>query len=281
MSEYIVYNGEYLKKETFQLSTNNRSFRYGDGLFETMHANGRKTQFLTKHFERILNGMQKLKMNIPNQFTVAKIDSLISSLLSRNKMFQGAKIRLAVYRVDGGLYTPDSNNISYIIESEKLEDEIYSLNKTGLKLGIYNSIPKPINYFSDIKSSNSLIYVLAGIFKKENNFDDCILINENNNLVEAISSNIFMVKDDTIYTPSINEGCIRGIMRDTISEIASNIGYIVYDDCILTSDDLLEADEIFLTNAIQGIRWVVALGERRFFCNVSKQLINELNKFAF
>lgn len=281
MSEYIVYNGEYIKKESFQLSVNNRSFRYGDALFETIHANGREVQFFEKHFERLKHGMKKLKMNIPNTFNELKIKHEISGLLSRNKLFQGARVRLSIYRNEGGLYTPKTNETSYIIEAERLDDEVYVLNKKGHKIDIFSEIPKTINYFSELKSSNSLLYVLAGIFKSENKLDDCLLINENKNITEAVSSNIFIVKGNSIYTPSLDEGCIPGIMRDTILDISSNLGFIVFDDCILIQSDLLQADEIFLTNAIAGIRWVVAFQEKRYYNKVSQQLIKELNKFAF
>ena len=195
---YIVLNGKYLKNSEAILSFSNRSFRYGDALFETMHANGRVVQFLEKHFERLISGMEKLKMNIPENFSVKYFEETIASLLARNKFFKGAKIRLTVFRNEGGLYSPATNDVSFLIESEILENDIYVLNKTGYLIGIFDEIPKQKTYFSAIKSANSLQYVLAGVFKNENKLDECILVDEKGNFVETISSNLFIVKNNTI-----------------------------------------------------------------------------------
>ena len=278
---YIVLNGKYLKNSEAILSFSNRSFRYGDALFETMHANGRRVQFLEKHFERLIIGMEKLKMNNPETFTLKYFDETIASLLSRNKHYKGARIRLTVFRNDGGFYSPTTNDVSFLIESEAIENDVYVLNKTGYLIGIFDEIPKQKTYFSTIKSANSLLYVLAGIFKNENKLDECILVDEQGNFVETISSNIFIVKNKTISTPSITNGCINGIMRNEIISIAKNQNFTIVESSNLNEKDLFEADEIFITNAVNGIRWVVGFKERRYFNKVAKNLIDELNKNCF
>ncbi|MCK5822930.1 MAG: aminotransferase class IV [Bacteroidales bacterium] len=280
-SKYICNNGDFVLSDSPVLTTQNRAFRYGDGLFETMHANGTKVQFLDEHFIRLTYGIEKLKMNIPDYFTINHIKNLITKLLNKNKLYQGAKIRLSVFRSDGGLYTPLSNNISFIIEAEELEHAKYTLNKKGLVIDIYNEIKKNINYFSDLKSSNALLFVLAGIYKQKNKLDDCIIINQENKIVEAVSSNIFIVKNNQLYSPALTDGCIPGIMRTQIIKTALSLNYTIFDDCNIKPDDLLSADEVFLTNAISGIRWVVAYKNNRYFNKTSKLLINKLNESVF
>lgn len=119
------------------------------------------------------------------------------------------------------------------------------------------------------------------MYKNENKWDDCLLLNERQNLVEGISSNLFVVKDGVLFTPSLESGSVNGIMREQIIQIALNLGITVYDDCIIKPEQLKDADEIFLSNAIVGIRWVVAFEERRYFNRSAKILIEELNKKAF
>lgn len=280
-SKYICNNGDFVLSDSPVLTTKNRAFRYGDGLFETMHANGTKVQFIDEHYMRLMYGIEKLHMHLPSYFNQKYINSLIVKLLNKNKLYQGVKIRLSVFRSDGGLYTPLSNNISFIIEAEELEHAKYTLNKKGLVIDIYDEIKKNINYFSDLKSSNALLFVLAGIYKQKKNIDDCIILNQENKIVEAVSSNIFIVKNNQLYTPALTDGCIPGIMRTQIIRTALSLNYTIFDDCNIKPDDLLSADEVFLTNAISGIRWVVAYKNNRYFNKTSKILTNKLNESVF
>lgn len=279
-SHQLCYNGEFYSNDTALFSASNRAFRYGDSLFETIHTNGTQIQFFNEHIERLIFGMKQLSMEVPENFQNT-IEQSIKSLVTKNKSFLGTRIRLSVFRNSGGLYTPTTNNISYLIESSKLEEPKYFLNKKGLKIGLFDTYKKTSNSLSGFKTGNSLPFILAGLHKEEMKWDDCLLINERQNLVESVSSNLFVVKDGILFTPSVESGAVNGIMREQIIQIALNLGITVYDDCIMKPEQLKEADEIFLTNAISGIRWVVAYGERRYFNRSAKVLIEELNKRAF
>ncbi|MGZ2371850.1 aminotransferase class IV [Ancylomarina sp. YFZ004] len=279
-SHQLSYNGEFYSDDTALFTADNRAFRYGDSLFETIHCNGTQIQFLDEHIERLKLGMNQLRMDIPDHFSET-IEKNIKSLITKNKSFLGTRIRLSVFRNPGGLYTPNTNRISYLIESSKLEESKYFLNKKGLQIGLFDTYKKTSNSLSGFKTGNSLPFILAGLHKSEMKWDDCLLINERQNLVESVSSNLFIVKDGILFTPSLESGAVYGIMREQIIQIALDLGITVYDDCIMKPEQLMEADEIFLTNAIVGIRWVVAYGERRYFNRSAKVLIEELNKRAF
>jgi len=224
--------------------------------------------------------MRTIGMVYPSNFK-EKIRTDITYLINKNKTFSGTRIRLSVFRNDGGLYTPTDNNISYLIETSRLDHDHYHLNKKGLQIDIYKDIKKPTGIISQFKTGNSLLFIMAGNYKKKLKLDDCLLLNERGNLVESISSNLFIVKDNILLTPGIDSGAVSGIMREQIIEAAIKLGITIYDDCDLSVDDLLQADEIFLTNAITGIKWVVAFQERRFFNKTAKLLIEELNRTAF
>ncbi len=273
---YICYNGNFVKEALFGIDLQNRAFRYGDSLFETIRVSSKNILLFDSHFERLTQSMKFLEMEIPENFNKAVLTQQITKLLNLNRLFQGVRIRLTVYRHGKGLYTPENNSVDYIIEAEKLPDEKYTLNTKGLVVDIYNKFKKPLNKLSNLKTNNSIPYILAGIYKKKHKLDDCILLNENNNVIEAVSSNIFLVKNNNIYTPSLEEGCLNGVMRNKIIDIALKLDYIVFEDARVRIADMIEADEIFLTNAISGIRWVGAFKNKRYYNFTSKKIIGKL-----
>lgn len=281
VNSFILYNGEYHFKDEFELSYKNRSFCYGDALFETMHANGTEIQFFEDHMTRLKYGMKILKMEVPTVLETGFIEKEIIKLLHKNKLYQGVRIRLSVFRNEGGKYTPTDNNISYLVETEYLENDHYELNHKGLIIDIFTNIKKPVNILSNLKSANALLNVMAGIFAKENKLGDCILLNENNNIVEGISSNIFLIKGNTISTPPLKDGPVAGIMRKQILMIADSNGLKINFKDSLNENHLLNADEIFFTNSISGIRWVLAYKDRRYFNHIARQFADKLNMIAF
>lgn len=281
VNSFILYNGEYHFKDEFVLSYKNRAYCYGDALFETMHANGTEIQFFEDHLTRLIYGMKTLKMEIPTTIETGYIEKEIIKLLHKNKLYQGVRIRLSVYRNEGGKYTPTDNNVSYLCETEYIENDHYELNQKGFIIDVFNEIKKPINAFANLKSSNALLYVMAGIYAKNNKLDDCILLNEDGNIVEGISSNIFLVKGSTISTPPLKDGPVAGIMRKQILKIADLNGLKINFEKSLNETQLLNADEVFFTNSISGLRWVLAYKERRYFNHIARQFIDKLNVSAF
>jgi branched-subunit amino acid aminotransferase/4-amino-4-deoxychorismate lyase len=281
VNTFILFNGEYFASEEFGVSITNRSFCYGDGLFETMHANGTEIQFFDDHLIRLKYGMNVLKMEIPSSIETGNILKEIIKLLHKNKLYQGVRIRLSVFRNDGGKYTPETNAVSYLVETEFIENDIYKINSRGLVIDTFPEIRKPSNIFSNLKTSNSLLYVMAGIYATEKKLDDCIIINDKGFITETISSNIFLLKDRFILTPPLTDGPVAGIMRKQILRIADMLQYRIYNEKSLTEKNILDADEMFITNSISGIKWVLAFKEKRFFNNSSQQFIDKLNEIAF
>lgn len=281
VNSFILYNGQYHLKNEFGLSFKNRAFCYGDALFETMHANGTDIQFFDDHMTRLKYGMKILKMEIPTIIETGFIEKEIIKLLHKNKLYQGVRIRLSVFRNEGGKYTPTDNNVSYIAETEYLENDHYELNHKGLLIDIFKGIKKPVNVFSSLKSANALLYVMAGSYAKEKKLGDCILLNDKENIVEGISSNIFLVKGDTLSTPPLKDGPVAGIMRKQILKIADSNGLKINYEDSLNESHLLNADEVFFTNSISGIRWVLAYKDRRYFSNIARQFVDKLNMMAF
>jgi len=276
MEQYINHNGNYFLANQPILKFDNRAFCYGDALFETIRITNYTPQFLKDHLQRLFKGMQILKMQINPLFNQPFFEFAILELAKKNGVISDGRVRITVYRNSGGHYSPNDNTVSYLIEISSLEEKGYVLNSDGLSVDIFTEFKKTQNVSSSIKSANSLIYVMAGIYKKEHFLDECILVNEKGNITEAISSNIFAVKNGVLYTSLVSDGCIDGIMRKKIIEIAQANRIAVYELPIMQSV-LLGADELFLTNAINGIRWVSNYKQKFFSNTLSKILVDKLN----
>ncbi len=274
---FISHNGELLPAAAPRITAGNRSFRYGDGLFETIRIARGSIQFLNHHVQRLIISMRTLKLDVPSNFTENYFRERITELAQKNNVSKGARVRLTVFRNEGGFYTPRVNSCSYVIECEPIEDELYTLNLKGYTVEIFQEHRKQINKLANLKTNNALLNVLAGVHRLHNNLDDCIILNQNMNIVESISSNIFAAKGGVLYTPHLTEGCVDGIMRRVIIDVAKQNRIAVYEISV-AQNVLLASDELFLTNAISGIRWVAAYKSKRFSNEMSKLLLAKLNE---
>ena len=272
---HLIYNNDFVETNHPVLNASNRSFRYGDALFETIKVVNGRPQFLDRHLTRLYRGMNVLGMNLPTLLHLHPVDSMVQDLLRINEITEGGRIRLTVFRKDGGAYLPETDDVDMLIEAFPAENN-YPLNDEGLKIGLYQDLRKPINTLGFVKSANSLLFVLAAKFAQKSNFHDVVLLNENGNICEATASNIFLVKKNTLYTPNMEEGYIPGIMRERIIYMANTSGYQV-EEGALTPQMMHVADEVFLTNSIKGIQWVKAFENKRYFNKVAKALSHALN----
>ncbi len=280
-SEFICYNGEYIHAEEPFLRADNRAFQFGDAISEDLHAYTTEPQFLSWHVDRLISGMQLLAMEIPAGFTPDVFRTTISKLLTKNRIYGGAAVRLTVFRDTPGSMIPPNNGVSFVLSCLKLEHNYYELNSRGYLIDVYHEAIRFKNKFSSVKNAHSFLFISAGIYNIRNGLDDCILLNEQEKIVETVHSNIFLVKGNSIYTPGLDEGCIPGIARRAVIELCTKSGFQVNDACGLSPKALEEADEIFLTNAVSGIRWVGAYQQYRYYKKTAQLLTRSLNEYAF
>lgn len=278
MQNFISHNGNFLLSDDPVITTNNRSFRYGDALFETIRIANYNPQFLKEHLQRLFNGMKVLKMEMNPLFNETYIEHAILELAQKNNIISDGRARFTVYRNEGGFYAPNDNKVSFVLEVYPIEEKNFMLNSKGYTVDLFTEFKKAQNALSSIKSANSAIYVMAGINKIQKQLDECLLLNDKHHIIEAISSNIFAVKNGVLYTPPVSDGCVDGVMRKKIIEIAQANKIAVYEISIM-QNVLLGADEFFLTNTISGIRWVVAYKQKRYFNDTSKKLTDKLNEY--
>ena len=273
---YINFNDEILPVGSLVLSTTNRGFKYGDGLFESMRLMKGELKFTDLHADRLQRGMRALKIDGYSQMDTWFLKERTEVLATRNKCKHG-RLRLTVYRDAEGLYTPTQNKMGFCMELQPIDEPRYFLNDKGLIMDVFTELGKPLNYLSNVKSCNALTYVMAGLYKTQNRLDDAFILNQNKFLCEASSSNVFVWYDNHLYTPALSEGCVEGVMRQVVINLALQ-NNIPVTEAQINPEILYEADEVFLTNATRGIQWVMGYGVKRYFNKVSRFLMDELNK---
>ena len=261
--EYFFFNGKTYKEEYPILSANNRGLRYGDGLFETIKSIKARVQFIDEHFARLWKGLQVLQFNIPKHFTPDYLQDAIITLLKKNGHDKMARIRLTVFRGNGGLYDEINHKPNVLIQTWALPDDTGEWNSNGLVLGVYTDVKKSCDILSNLKHNNFLPYSLAAIYAKKEKWNDAVLQNTEGGLCDTTIANIFLIKNEVIYTPALQQGCIAGIIRkNTINQLAATNYKLV--EGRVSADDLLEADEVFLTNSIYNLRWVQGFAGKKY-----------------
>lgn len=273
---FINYNGEIVPAVQPVLTSSNRAFKYGDGLFESMRYIKGQLRHADLHAERLQNGMKALKMDGYAKLDSHFLSNKVEELVRRNSFGQNARVRFTVYRDSDGLYSPSGNQVGYTIEMNKSDESSYINQAKGLIVDVYDEITKPINILANHKTCNSLVYVMAGIYRKENSLDEVFILNNNGFLCEAMSANVFVVYKKKLYTPALTEGCIAGVMRNVIMKLAHESELEVIEAQI-NPDILNEAEEVFLTNASRGIQWVMGFNSKRYFNKLSQSLLDKLN----
>jgi branched-subunit amino acid aminotransferase/4-amino-4-deoxychorismate lyase len=273
---YIHFNGSIFNAGEPVLTSSNRGFRYGDALFESIRLMNGEILYLEKHLARLERGMKYLGMAEHPDLNFHNLYLIIRHLDQVNQLRGNGRIRLQVFRNDGGFYRPLHNEISYLVEAEPLALTRYTLNEKGLRMDLFPEVRKPHEPLSGLKTSSALTYVLAQLYRKKNFLDDCFLLNASGRVAEAISSNVFVVHGGLLKTPPASEGGVQGVMREVLLDMCRDVLSLPVKESPLTSDDLLAADEIFLTDVINGIRWVGAFRQKRYYHTLSRQLLTEL-----
>jgi branched-chain amino acid aminotransferase len=272
----INYNGEMQNTSNLAIE-NNRGFLYGDAIFETIKVNGTKILFLEPHYLRLMASMRICRMEIPMHFTMEFMEKEILNLVELQTNQISHRIRFSVFRDAAGLYMPTSNEVQFICTCTELLSGTYLYLKAPYEVELFKDFHVSKHLFTTLKTNNKMINVVASIFAKENGFQNCLLINEDKNVVEATNGNLFMKMGNQIITPPIADGCLNGIMRKQVIAIISKMhGYEVIEKSI-SPFDLQKADELFITNVITGIQPITKYRKKEFTSEVAKEITDLLN----
>lgn len=273
----ININGELLFEQNIKLSTENRGFKYGDAIFETIKVSNNRIIFWEDHYFRLMASMRMLRMKIPMEFTLEFLQKEILKTVAAQDNAVSYRVRLNIYRKDGGLYTPKTNEIDYLIDVKK---NIY-ITKEVYKVDIFKDFYSYSGLLSTIKTNNRMVNTLASIYAKENDLDNCVLINEKKGAVEVANGNIFILKGNTIKTPALTEGCIKGIIRKKVIEIIAKNPEYNLEETSISPFEIQKADEVFITNAIIGVQPVTNYKKKQFKADFSSKITKSLKVLEF
>ena len=268
----VNFNGVLISSENIKLSLENRAFKYGDAIFETVKVLNKKVVFWEDHYFRLMASMRMLRMKIPIEFTLEFLEQEILKTVAAQQEANAYRIRLNIFRKDGGLYTPKTNKIDFTIE---VKESTYQI-KDFYSLDVYKDFYNYSGLLSTIKTNNRMVNTLASIFANENDLDNCILLNEKKGVVEVTNGNIFVVKDKVVKTPALTEGCIKGITRLKVLEILFKNKELTIEETSISPFEIQKADEVFITNAIIGVQPVTNYKKKTFTTEIGKKIANNL-----
>ena len=277
----INYNGTLLGSEEEVVSVQNRAFRYGDAIFDTLKYTNQKLIFWEEHYLRLMAGMRILRMEIPMSFTLEFLENEILNLLKYNNLEGGAaRIRITIFRKEGGLYTPQRNDVEYVIEAQRMSSYFYELDESPYEVELFKDFWVQADLLSNVKHTNRLVNIVGGVFAKENDYQNCILLNNNKNVVGALNGNMFLVAGNTIKTPPLTDGCLNGVTRKILMKILNKSSDFEVLESSISPFELQKADELFITNSISGIQPITKYRKKEYTNMVAKKLIGKLNTVA-
>lgn len=277
MSKWIHFNGTLVDANTNLVTAANRGLRYGDGLFETIKLIDRQMALANYHFERLFNGLQLLQIPVPSSLTADYLADCVLQLCKKNEVSQAARVRLNIFRGKGNLFSVEEPALNIIIEAEQLLQQYGQWNEKGLTTGIYRVAKKSCDSFANLKSNNFIPYVMGALHAKQQQLDDSFILNAYNRVCDATIANVFWIKDGVIATPALSEGCVAGVMRRYLLDKLQHTGYNIQEKP-LSMEELQQADELFLTNALYGIRRVEQCEGKQYSSETTTELYNRFIK---
>ncbi|MDO4229389.1 MAG: aminotransferase class IV [Capnocytophaga sp.] len=277
----INHNGILLKSDEKIMQVENRAFKYGDAVFDTLKYTNQKLLFWEEHYLRLMAGMRILRMEIPISFTMEFIENEILKLIKSNELENSpARVRITIFRQNGGLYAPHSNEVDYIIETDKLTSPFYELNDAPYEVELFKDFYIQADLLANVKHTNKLVNIIGSIFAKENHYQNCILLNNNKNIASTLNGNLFLVTGNTLKTPPLSDGCLNGITRKILLKTLSKIPDIEVIETSISPFELQKADELFITNSIVGIQPITKYRKKEYTNVMAKNLIGKLNTVA-
>jgi branched-chain amino acid aminotransferase len=274
----INHNGTIFSPEDAQLNPFNRGLLYGDGLFETIKAVNGKLLFWEDHYFRLMASMRILRMEIPMEFTPEFLEEeLLKTLTASGLIDQTARIRITVYRSGGGTYLPEERGVGYYAFAKAHPNPFYLLNEEPYEVELYKDHYINADLISTLKTTNKIVHVTGSIYAQDNGYDNCLLVNNEKNIAEALQGNLFLVKGTHIKTPPLSDGCLRGVVRKQLISIIGLMDDYTFEEASISPFELQKADELFITNTIMGIQPITKYRKKEFKIETAAALLKKLN----
>ncbi|MFN0013130.1 MAG: aminotransferase class IV [Saprospiraceae bacterium] len=262
----VNLNGTLLQQMPDQLAIAQRAIYYGDAIFETIRVFDGQIPLFARHEERLFSGLSALGFSVPEGWGRGRLHQEIL-----RAAHPCARVRLTVWRSPGGRYAPENDDPQFLIVSEPMAGNRFEWPDGGIEVGLCRSVRLPVDQFSNLKTLNAARYVVAAREARVAGWDDALLLNCHDRVCEATSSNVFWWEGDRLCTVPLTEGCVAGVFRATVMEIAGGVL-----EKNTTWEHLQDADEIFLTNAVRGIVPVRIFAGRSLPNRLTERLFHEI-----
>lgn len=272
----INYNGTLVAESNISIHEN-RAFLYGDSIFETLRVLDGKILFLEDHYFRLMASLRIVRMEIPMNFTMEYMEEQVLLLINELEVAPAHRARISVFRKSGGFYLPTNNEVEFIVTASPLEEPLYSFTEGSYEVDLFKDFYVTKQLLSTLKSTNKMVQITGSVFAHENGLENCLLVNDEKNVIEALQGNLFMLTGNKLVTPPIADGCLNGVMRKQILELAKKIEGLEVEETSISPFDLQKADELFITNVIKGIQPITKYRKKEFVNKLASDLLKRLN----
>ena len=272
----INYNGTLVAESNISIHEN-RAFLYGDSIFETLRVLDGKVLFLEDHYFRLMASLRIVRMEIPMNFTMEYMEEQVLLLTDTLAAAPSYRARMSVFRKPGGFYLPTNNDVEFIVTAETLTEPLYSITEGAYEVDLFRDFYVTKQLLSTLKSTNKMVQITGSVYAHENGLQNCLIVNDEKNVIEALQGNLFMLTGNKLVTPPIADGCLNGIMRKQILELAKKIENLEVSEASISPFDLQKADELFITNVIKGIQPITKYRKKEFVTTLASDLVKRLN----
>ena len=276
----LNFNGKLLDHDLDFLDIQNRGLLYGDAVYEELRVVNGHVHFLEEHYLRLMSSMRILRMEIPMLFTMEYMEAEILKTLETFSSNGSYGVKLLVYRASTGTILPNSNSVAYVITVRSLESPFFVLDDKSYEVELFKDFYKGSNLLATLNTNNKMLNVVGSIFAEENDYQDCLLLNEQKHVVESLYGNLFLVSGTDMKTAPLTDGCINGILRKKLIEILSKLDEYVIKEESISPFDLQKADELFIINSIEGIKSITKYRKKTYTNETAKKLVGKLNASA-
>ncbi|NNL08900.1 MAG: aminotransferase class IV [Croceitalea sp.] len=277
----VNFNGCFFDPVSPIINANSRVLEFGDALFEELRVINGAFMFWEAHYFRLMSSMRILRMEIPMEFTMEFLEDAIRNTISKSGLEnKPVAVTIIVVRRNGMDNTVNDTSVDYLIKVKPLDNPFFILDEKGLKVELFKDFYLNSDMLSNLNSNNKSINVVAQIYAQENGYDSCLLINTNKHVVQAIAGNLFMITANHIKTPPLTDGCIDGIVRKQLIELAMNLTDYQLEETSISPFELQKADELFIANDLTGINSIGNYRKKVYTNEVAKILVGQLNAKA-
>lgn len=272
----INYNGTLVTESNISIHEN-RAFLYGDAIFETLRVLDGKVLFLEDHYFRLMASLRIVRMEIPMNFTMEYMEEQVLLLTDTLAAAPSYRARISVFRKSGGYYLPTNNEVEFIVTASPLDEPLYSFTADTYEVDLFKDFYVTKQLLSTLKSTNKMVQITGSVFAHENGLQNCLLVNDEKNVIEALQGNLFMLTGNKLVTPPVADGCLNGVMRRQVLALAQKIEGLEVVEASISPFDLQKADELFITNVIKGIQPITKYRKKEFVSIMASDLLKRLN----